>query len=154
MWYAKDLGPTAQLVAKRKLLGQHESDTCPQPKQFKTFRDFAPAAGCNPFIKASNGESRHGRKEKTAENNKVTAVVRSRPVILALESCHSEMKSRNNKSCNAVKPNCDEAAAPQKPLPLISHFTFDLPFLKARLEQMKAVEEMGLKRKAGLSIYQ
>lgn len=164
MSYVKDLGPTAQVVAKRKLLGQHESNTCPQPKQFKTFRDFAPAAGCNPFIKASNtidltqdGELRHRRKQKTADK-KVAAVVRdlnctSRPVILALENCHSEFKSRNKKSCNTLKSVCDEAALQQQPLPFISHFTFDLPFLKARLEQMNAVE-MGLKSKAGLSIYQ
>ncbi|XP_057804402.1 uncharacterized protein LOC131019814 [Salvia miltiorrhiza] len=172
MSYAKDLGPTAQLVAKRKLLGQHESN--PKPKEFKTFRDFAPAGCSNPFIRASktvdlsqDGEEaklRHRRKEKTADK-KVTAAVRdlncsSRPVILALENCHSEFKSRNKKSCcNAsatLKPVCDEAAPQQQmnnSLPLISHFTFDLPFLKARLEQMKAVE-MGLKRKPGLSIYQ
>ncbi|KAL1549029.1 bromodomain testis-specific protein-like [Salvia divinorum] len=165
MWYVKDLGPTALLVAKRKLMGQHESNACPKPKQFKTFRDFAPA-GCNPFVNASNTtrDVEEAKLEQKRKDKKVPAVVRdlncsSRPVILALENCHSEFKSRNKKSCNVSatpKPVCDEAAPQQleKHLPLLSHFTFDLPFFKARLEQIKAVE-MGLKRKKpGLSIYQ
>ncbi|XP_042050159.1 uncharacterized protein LOC121795669 isoform X1 [Salvia splendens] len=166
MSYVKDLGPTAQMVAMRKLLGQHETKTCHKPKQFKTFRDFAPA-GCNPFTKASNTarDGEEAKLEQKRKDKKATAVIKdlncsSRPVILALENCHSEYKSRNKKSCNVSatpKPVCDEAA-PQKPekkhLPVLSRFTFDLPFFKARLEQINAVE-MGLKRKKpGLSIYQ
>lgn len=173
MSYVKDLGPTAQLVAKRKLLGLHESSNSGggggggvSTKAFKTFRDFAPV-GCNtnPFVKVSKeaihvtieseeARIRDRRKQKAAvcssgggKTRKAASLVRdlnckSKPVILALENHHS---SRNKKRLVASAPAPATLIAQdvqqqqqQKPLPLISHFTFDLPFLKARLEQMKS----------------
>lgn len=179
MLYVKDLGPMAQMVAKRKLLGPHESSSntkrgsCGGAKEFKTFRDFALAGGCNPFLNTiidltEETKSRHHSKTKhkavgaTAAAAATTTKNRdmnysSLPVILALENHHSLLfKSRNKKSNCLVskepaRPVFDDASKQQhKPLPLISHFTFDLPFLKARLDQMKAVDMKGLKRKGGL----
>lgn len=225
MSYVKDLGPIAQMVAKRKLLGQQESNGCGigisaatqrkpvglDAKEFRTFRDFAPA-GCSPFLKArdiidltKDGEEANGRnkREDTDHNigtpagkekieipspkEKVTLKVRVtsrntvavgkdlncsstscrsfrdgynvRPVILALENSHSnvaEFKSRNKKSCivpmplTKPRPAYDDEARQQQqqqqpPLPLISQFTFDLPFLKARLNQMNNAVEIGRK---------
>ncbi|KAL3615825.1 hypothetical protein CASFOL_040119 [Castilleja foliolosa] len=64
MSFVKDLGPTAQMVARRKLLSllgeQHQPDEAMKlapnndaSSSFKTFRDFAPlsgAASSNPFL--------------------------------------------------------------------------------------------------------
>ncbi|KAL0310111.1 UNVERIFIED_CONTAM: hypothetical protein Sradi_5953400 [Sesamum radiatum] len=72
-----------------------------------------------------------------------------RPVILALENTHAnaaESKLRNKKSCikwsvAVKKGQTDELSAVgqkegNKSMPLMSQFTFDLPFLKARLNEM------------------
>lgn len=168
MWYVKDLGPTAQLVAKRKLLGQHESSSLRRSgaaaaKEFKTFRDFAPPAGSSPspFVKAIRETKMRGRRKeklmsveastshKPALSSAKNRVSNSspRPVILALESHHSKagdrFKSTNKKSCIVFDADVQqqkekEKEKEKKALPLISHFTFDLPFFKARLDQMKA----------------
>lgn len=191
MWFVKDLGPTAQMVAKRKLLGRYESSNAKRSscgggvaaKEFKTFRDFALAGGGNPFLNTiidltEETKTRHHsrRKDKAApaapaaaaaatKNKNPVSMVRdvncsSRPVILALENHHSQLSKSRNKKSNCLvskepsRPVFDEASSKQqhKPLPLISHFTFDLSFLKARLDQMKAVDMRGLKRKGPLSL--
>ncbi|XP_011095233.1 uncharacterized protein LOC105174745 [Sesamum indicum] len=72
-----------------------------------------------------------------------------RPVILALENTHTnvgECKLRNKKSCikwsvAVKKGQTNELSAVgqkegKKSMPLMSQFTFDLPFLKARLNEM------------------
>lgn len=156
MWYVKDLGPTAQLVAKRKLLGQHESSSLRRsaaaPKEFKTFRDFAPPAGTSPspFAKAIDLHGQAATTTTTRGRRKEKLNCSPRPVILALESHHhshvgDQFKPRNKKSCIVFDENLQQQKKEKKekekkalPLPLVSHFTFDLPFLKARLDQMKA----------------
>ncbi|KAL0375489.1 UNVERIFIED_CONTAM: hypothetical protein Sradi_3464600 [Sesamum radiatum] len=72
-----------------------------------------------------------------------------RPVILALENTHSnagESKLRNKKSCikwsvGVKKGQTNELSGEgqkegKKMMPSMSQFTFDLPFLKARLNEM------------------
>ncbi|KAH6776863.1 DNA-binding bromodomain-containing protein [Perilla frutescens var. frutescens] len=98
---------------------------------------------------------------KKVHRNPCAPVVRdlncsSRPVILALENYHSNVAEFKSRKRSCIVPSRsvsvsvrDEAAKQQQPpLPLISSFTFDLPFLKARLDRMKAVENS----KGGLSI--
>lgn len=203
MSYAKGLGPIAEMVAKRKLLGQHEankhrtgSDKTPdsggfRAKEFKTFRDFT---GGNPFLKvidftkdeeAANIRDKKGKEKSETEHDQNRGKQRSetendqnrgkqkcerdndknkgkeksetmkrialpvcrelscltsksnddgRPVVLALESAHSEFKAR-------IRRNSVVSTRP--PLPIVSRFTFDLPFLKARLSQMNAAVKRG-----------
>ncbi|KAI3472985.1 hypothetical protein Pfo_030036 [Paulownia fortunei] len=113
-------------------------------------------------LNCSASNSSRSTNNSNRSNNNTNTSFRDdnvRPVILALENSHSnvaEFKSkRNKKSCNIVPSpspalgSFGESSAAavsslghqqNQPLPLISQFTFDLPFLKARLNQMNALE--------------
>ncbi|CAA0830606.1 DNA-binding bromodomain-containing protein [Striga hermonthica] len=189
MSFVKDLGPTAQMVAKRKLLGDSSnnvrvelSSTSIAPIQkkpdahlsdqvslFKTFRDFASTAGnkSNPLlylhknlvfastqniqndarnagekVKSSRGHDfgvKQIAKKDVPSNNIRSSDDNVRPVILALENyCHSntanamDFKLRNKRMLTTAG---DEQ---QRKKPSSNSFTFDLSFLRARLNQMKA----------------
>ncbi|KAI3473866.1 hypothetical protein Pfo_028047, partial [Paulownia fortunei] len=195
MSYVKGLGPIAQMVAKRKLLGKQESnigwigsekfwmkmhsghsvtlllaaihssgergsinvDMVAKKGGVSTRNPVARDLNCS----ASNSSRSTNNSNRSSNNNNNTSFRDDnvRPVILALENSHSnvaEFKSkRNKKSCNIVPSpspalgSFGESSAAavsslghqqNQPLPLISQFTFDLPFLKARLNQMNALE--------------
>lgn len=169
MAYVKDLGPIAQMVAKRKLQKSESGITPPAAaaSSFRTFRDFAP--GGNPFREAnSNGKTTEdcGKESPPAVTTTPKAAVNScsssrrqksnnsssnwepRPVILALENFHShtnvaDFKMRSKK----IKPHTPTTASTSLPhQPLISRFAFDLPFLKARLNEMNKGGEFLNKR--------
>ncbi|KAL6508110.1 hypothetical protein OROGR_024305 [Orobanche gracilis] len=197
MSYVKDLGPTAQMVAKRKLLLLLLANTRAAKEEeedsfsFRTFHDFSQPAGSNrnnillntknasdviDLTKEEKEEDRGDRKrgdekdkttdidgiaagggkEKITSNRPINIAKRDvlvvtrntitnnsknthdddnmRPVILALENTHSNINAnasdRGFKSRNKKSPVADQQ---RQTLP----FIFDLPFLKARLYQMK-----------------
>ncbi|KAL6520828.1 hypothetical protein OROGR_017397 [Orobanche gracilis] len=194
MSYVKDLGPTAQMVAKRKLLLLLANSRAAKEEDsfsFRTFNDLAQPAGNNRnniLLNTNNasddvidltkeeedrGDRKRGdEKDKTTDIDGIAAggggeenITRNRPiniakkdvlvvtgntitnnsknthdddnmrpVILALENCHSNINAnasdRGFKSRNKKSPVADQQ---RQTLP----FIFDLPFLKVRLHQMK-----------------